>query len=85
MFHPLPDQNLFHLLQKVQAKHVPFGFDACSTDKVHLLMQNAASSNVIPRIIRPCESTLFSVYINSLKNGYQTNKNEIPSEPKIQK
>jgi len=56
--HAVSEAHYKELMNVLKSNNVKFGFDSCSAPKVMALMPEHAES------IEPCESTLFSMYIN---------------------
>ena len=63
-FAPMSRDSFSTLIQLALAKHVPVGFDSCSALKVFNEFKNHASLETFKALVEPCESTLFSAYIN---------------------
>jgi MoaA/NifB/PqqE/SkfB family radical SAM enzyme len=83
MLKPKGDKNTLHAVSKAHYKelmaclkenNVRFGFDSCSAPKVMEIMPEQSES------IEPCESTLFSLYINVQGKAYPCSFSENEGE-----
>jgi len=64
-FHSINDVEMFKKLYlAAQEKEIQIGFDSCSAPLALKTVSEVGQENVIPSI-EPCESTLFSIYINT--------------------
>jgi MoaA/NifB/PqqE/SkfB family radical SAM enzyme len=62
---PLTDRNQFKaLIDACFENEVPFGFDSCSANNFLSVMQDHPRFKWIKSFVEPCESSLFSFYIN---------------------
>lgn len=62
-FHILPDDKFKQLLDYALSKNINIGFDSCSSGKV-LQYFHAQNNTKYDELVEPCESCLFSGYIN---------------------
>ena len=67
-YQPLPQADFDRLVQYAFDQQIPLGFDSCSTPKFLRWLESsnllAARKKEIETSVEPCESTLFSIYIN---------------------
>lgn len=64
-FHSISDVDKFKKLTEFcDEKKVNYGFDSCSSPMVMKSMEHNSNKDSILQFIEPCESTLFSGYIN---------------------
>ena len=64
-FHRVSEEKFKRLIDYVIGNNFSFGFDSCTAQKVNLATKNEPYYNNIKNIIEPCESTLYSMYINT--------------------
>lgn len=63
-FNQLSQQKFDHLIQELLLKDIKFGFDSCSAFKFLKAVQDHEDFEKFEQMSEPCESTLFSMYIN---------------------
>jgi MoaA/NifB/PqqE/SkfB family radical SAM enzyme len=63
-YHKFPNQSFQRLVIKCLDEDVRFGFDSCTACKFTNAIKNDPRLNKILPMIEPCESTLFSSYVN---------------------
>lgn len=61
----LPQEKFNELVDYALEKKIPIGFDSCSAIKSMYAFENKPNYDQILQSIEPCESTLFSMYINT--------------------
>lgn len=61
---PISVEKLKELIRLAEEKGVGIGFDSCSAPKVLLTVQDHPNFSTFQTYVEPCESTLFSAYIN---------------------
>jgi MoaA/NifB/PqqE/SkfB family radical SAM enzyme len=64
-FSPLNQEKFNFLLKKAFQKNIRIGFDSCSTFKFLKSVQHTPHIEWFKTIAEPCESSLFSAYINT--------------------
>lgn len=66
-FSPLAQEKFNNLVKLSLESNVPLGFDSCSAHKFTTAIKTMAPERYqeLESLIEPCESTLFSVYINT--------------------
>jgi len=71
IFHQLTDMNKFKELIDFAFKHnIKIGFDSCSSSNFLKAIKNHPDYKSIEEMVEPCESTLFSFYINVEGKGF---------------
>jgi MoaA/NifB/PqqE/SkfB family radical SAM enzyme len=63
-FKPLEQDKFNVLVQKLILKNVSFGFDSCTAHKFMEAIQDNPLKQIYDMMVEPCESTLFSSYVN---------------------
>jgi hypothetical protein len=61
---PLAQEKFSKLVQMGFDLKVPFGFDSCSANKFVEVIKDRPDKDKLEMLVEPCESTLFSSYIN---------------------
>lgn len=69
-FHSLPQREFDKFVKLAISNNIRLGFDSCSAIKFMRSIQSHHNFNNICQYIEPCESTLFSVFINYLGEAY---------------
>ncbi len=64
IWHPLPMEKFAHLIRYALSHHVSVGFDSCSSLKFLATVQELGKISQFETMVEPCESTLFSSYVN---------------------
>jgi hypothetical protein len=68
-YHILPKEQKFDLYRKIQESGLGYGFDSCGS--THFLQYIKATNQLeLEQFIEPCESLLFSYYINVEGRGF---------------
>lgn len=52
------------LIKKVMKEGINYGFDSCGSAKFLKVIENEKSKKQLEQFVEPCESSLFSIYIN---------------------
>ncbi len=63
-FTPLSTEKFHALVTDAMACHIPLGFDSCTAPKFLALVRDDPRRLAFQTLAEPCESTLFSAYIN---------------------
>ena len=64
-FEGLSEDNFKNVIDFAFDKNVPIGFDSCSAQKFIKSIQGNDNSDILIQMAEPCESTLYSMYINT--------------------
>jgi len=64
-FNSLDDDRFRHLIQFAFKNNVPIGFDSCSAQKFIKSVEGDKNAEKLIQMAEPCESTLYSMYINT--------------------
>ena len=63
-FHRLPEPQFKKLVQFAMENDIGIGFDSCSAYKFLQAIKDRKDFNRIEQYVEPCESTLFSIFVN---------------------
>jgi hypothetical protein len=63
-FNPIHQRDFNKLIDSFRCSDIRFGMDSCSANKLLTYIRNNKGLSGWNRLIEPCESTLFSSYIN---------------------
>lgn len=63
-YKPISAKTLHELIQTANRLKVGIGFDSCAAPKVLCAEKNSPNFKMLQTCVEPCESTLFSAYIN---------------------
>lgn len=65
LFRPLTQEKFDELITYAESFNVGFGMDSCTAGKFIRTIQDRPNKNEILNMIEPCESTKFSLYVNT--------------------
>lgn len=63
-YNPISQENFKRLVDGSMAAGIPFGFDSCSAPKFIKAIEGSKHFDQLSMCTEPCESSLFSTYIN---------------------
>lgn len=63
-YHRISDENFKKIVDICLSKNISFGFDSCTSCKFTDAIKDHPEFDRIIKMIEPCESTLFSAYLN---------------------
>ncbi len=63
-FTPVSQEDFTALIRKAQAAKISYGLDSCGSHSLIEIIKNDSNRDYIEKLIEPCESTLFSAYID---------------------
>jgi MoaA/NifB/PqqE/SkfB family radical SAM enzyme len=75
-FTPLTYKHFRHLVSVALKNKVPIGFDSCSCNKFLKVIKNRKDAKALAMTADPCESGLFSYYVNEDGFGFPCSFNE---------
>ncbi|MFW6047069.1 MAG: radical SAM protein [Candidatus Woesearchaeota archaeon] len=67
---PLTQNQFNDIVNYAENKKIPLGFDSCSVTKLNETIQNWSNKKELEQLIEPCESGIFSFYINTYGKGF---------------